>query len=174
MVRELQAAYAGVERRLADVLRELDHHRHEGTIDASGTERLATEVHHELLALLRQEREVREALVAQQDRLVYRVQTLQAQLADARAALNESVAAGAAVRQELELLWGSRSWRYTQTLRHGGIFVRAMLRRLTGRHASADTAEPPPSRSDAAAPPLSAGAMRVLRELEQAIADRRR
>ena len=125
--------------------------------------------------MLERERLLREVTVAQRDRLARRLQSLQLELAETRHQLEEAAAAGANARRELDLLWGSHSWRYTRPLREVGLVVRAALRRArtafgsqTKAAGGADTA---PENAGAM---MSSDAARVFDELRQAVANARR
>jgi len=128
----------------------------------------------EVLEMLERERLLREVTTAQRDRLARRLQSLQSELAEARHQLEEARVAGGNARRELDLLWGSNSWRYTRPLREAGLVMRTVLRRArvlfrTTGHVGEGT-----GREVATTAMLSSDAARVFEELRQVVAEVRR
>ena len=137
-------------------------------------ETLPAASHQDVLEMLERERLLREMTVAQRDRLARRLQSLQLELAETRQQLEEAAVAGANARRELDLLWGSTSWRYTRPLREVGLVVRALVRRArTGFGSETKAAGADAARENANAM-MSADAARVFDELRQAVANVRR
>jgi hypothetical protein len=128
----------------------------------------------DVLEMLERERLLREVTVAQRDRLARRLQSLQLELAETRHQLEEAAAAGANARRELDLLWGSNSWRYTRPLREVGLVVRALLRRARTVFGSETKAAGADTARDNANAMMSSDAARVFDELRQAVANVRR
>ena len=129
----------------------------------------------DVLEMLERERLLREVTVAQRDRLARRLQSLQSELAETRHQLEEAAVAGANARRELDLLWGSNSWRYTRPLREAGLVLRSVMRRAHALfHATTTGAGAGPGRETATAAMLSSDAARVFDDLRQAVAEVRR
>ena len=137
--------------------------------------RMAIDTHKETLEILRHERDLREVAVAQQERTAARLHSLQTQLLDARSALEASLRAEAAARRELEILWGSTSWRYTRPLREIGLIVRraaSLAGALFGR--TPDPVEGSDQGASTSSAGLSPSSARVVDELRQAMDETRR
>jgi hypothetical protein len=128
----------------------------------------------DVLEMLERERLLREVTVAQRDRLARRLQSLQLELADTRHQLEEASAAGANARRELDLLWGSHSWRFTRPLREAGLVARAVVRRARTLFGSQTEPASREGAADGATAMLSSDAARVFDELRQAVANVRR
>lgn len=128
----------------------------------------------EVLEMLERERLLREVTTAQRDRLARRLQSLQSELAETRHQLEEACVAGASARRELDLLWGSNSWRYTRPLREAGLVVRMVLRRARVLFRPTRPADAGRGRDVPTTAMLSTDAARVFDELRQAVAEVRR
>jgi small-conductance mechanosensitive channel len=178
LLEALRAAQSASEHRLTDEIRRAIETLSATLLSAEReTAKMAIEAQKESLEILRHERDMREASVAQRERLASRVQMLQSQLLEARSALETSLAAEAAARHELEHLWGSTSWRYTRPLREIGLVLRRATRRILG--APPDAVESalddgPGGRTAESRAELSPSSARVLDELQQAMNETRK
>src|SRR5688572_24572593 len=118
----------------------------------------------DVLDMLERERLLRDVTVAQRDRLARRLQSLQLELAEARHQLEEASVAGANARRELDLLWGSNSWRYTRPLREAGLMARAVLQRARALFATEPKTAPVDETREPQSVVLSSDAARIFDE----------